>query len=75
MLGFSWADGLLKFTEDYKTNFNVHKYRSALFYLNYSARQMRGMSGDVGHLLLRKMTRMQKKLKKLDDYPNDQNFL
>ena len=49
----------MKFTEEYKHNFNIHKYRSALFYLNYSARQVNGMSGEVGNFLMRKMTRKQ----------------
>ena len=58
LLGFSWASTLSKFVEEYEANFNVHKYRSAVFYLNYSARQMRGMSGDVGYLLMRKITKV-----------------
>lgn len=37
ILGFNWSEQLLEFIA--QTSFNVQKYRSAIFYLNYSVRQ------------------------------------
>ena len=35
-LGFSWASELYRYVSDYQPFFNLNKYRSAVFYLNYS---------------------------------------
>eukprot|EP00347_Sterkiella_histriomuscorum_P002127 403369366 len=72
---FNWPEQLYKQVSENSQNFNQNKFRSAIFYLNYSARQMRGMSVDLDSQIGRKFTLMRKKLQKLDKYPSSQNFL
>lgn len=54
--------------------FTVQKYRSAIYYLNYSVRQMR-LDSDIDNLIQRQESKLHRKLKVLDEYPNVQNFI
>lgn len=77
ILGFNWAEQLAEFIDDMmdkKVGFAVQKYRSAIFYHNYSVRQMR-IESEIDGLIKRKQTQLNKKLRKLDRYPNMQNFI
>ncbi|TNV86456.1 hypothetical protein FGO68_gene10367 [Halteria grandinella] len=72
LLGFNWAEQLLEYISDQQ--FAVQKYRSAIFYHNYSVRQMR-VESDLDGLIVRKQTLLDQKLRKMDQYPNIQNFI
>lgn len=72
MLGFNWALLLSDFLDTFSPQ-STMKYRSALFYLNYSVRQMR-IPTDVDLLIGRMQSQVDKKLRRLDLYPVQQNF-
>jgi hypothetical protein len=69
LLGFNWAEQLYAYILDLSSHltsvFTVQKYRSAIFYLNYSVRQMR-VDSDLDGFIRRKHTQLQKRLRRLD---------
>lgn len=70
ILGFNWSEQLLEYIAE--TTFNVHKYRSAIFYLNYSVRQVHV---DVDGIIGRKQSLLDAKLRKMDAHPGVAGFM
>lgn len=49
------------------------KYRSSLFYLSYSVRQMR-IPNDMDAMIGRMQSQVDRRLRRFDQYPVQQNF-